>query len=53
MYLLYHLNKTSELPIHGLFSISCGKRQEACVDEVLGCGSSSYSFCVFVEGSAS
>ena len=54
MYLLYHLNKMSELLVHGLRPISSGKRQVAGVNEVLRCRFLySFSFCVFVEGSAS
>jgi len=56
MYLLDHLNKMSELLIHGLLAVPCGKRQVAGVNEVLRCCLVflffSFSFCV-VEGSAS
>ena len=50
MYFLYHLNKMSELLVHGLLSVSCGEWQVACVDKVLQCRSLfSWSFCVFVD----
>ena len=37
MYLLDHLNKMSELLIHGLLAVPCGKWQVTSVDEVFWC----------------
>jgi len=37
MYLFDHLNKMSELLVHGLFVVPCGKQQVAGVDKVFWC----------------
>jgi hypothetical protein len=54
MYLLDHLTKTSELLVHSLLAIPCGKRQVASVDKSFGAITSSCSFPFpFFKGSAS